>query len=192
MLVPDGIVAARVGGDIGDLALNLGDLDYAADIGDLALDLGDLAVDLGLDELDLDLMAFLARDDLDFDDFVYSDGVARAVVREAAARGATILFSSHQLELVEDLCVDVAIINGTGGLVEEINLRTTVLRSLDGTVHIFPNGTINTLYCSSHGILSGGKDMRVRMWSATLEPSFTFSCKTNTVACIHTRRNLNG
>jgi small-conductance mechanosensitive channel len=40
---------------------------------------------------------------------------------------------------------DVAIINGTGGLVEEVNLRTTVLRSLDGTVHVFPNGTINTL-----------------------------------------------
>lgn len=40
---------------------------------------------------------------------------------------------------------DVAIINGTGGRVEEVNLRTTVLRSLDGTVHVFPNGTINTL-----------------------------------------------
>jgi small conductance mechanosensitive channel len=40
---------------------------------------------------------------------------------------------------------DVAVINGTGGLVEEINLRTTVLRGLDGTVHVFPNGTITTL-----------------------------------------------
>ena len=40
---------------------------------------------------------------------------------------------------------DVAVINGTGGLVEEINLRTTVLRSLDGVVHVFPNGTITTL-----------------------------------------------
>lgn len=40
---------------------------------------------------------------------------------------------------------DVAIINGTGGLVEEVNLRTTVLRSQDGTVHIFPNGAITTL-----------------------------------------------
>jgi small conductance mechanosensitive channel len=40
---------------------------------------------------------------------------------------------------------DVAIINGTGGLVEEINLRTTVLRGLDGVVHIFPNGTIDEL-----------------------------------------------
>tara|TARA_B100000315_G_scaffold258781_1_gene312120 strand:- start:8059 stop:9042 length:984 start_codon:yes stop_codon:yes gene_type:complete len=40
---------------------------------------------------------------------------------------------------------DVAVINGTGGLVEEVNLRTTVLRSLDGTVHIFPNGAIESL-----------------------------------------------
>jgi small-conductance mechanosensitive channel len=40
---------------------------------------------------------------------------------------------------------DVAVINGTGGLVEQINLRTTVLRGLDGTVHVFPNGTIQTL-----------------------------------------------
>ncbi len=40
---------------------------------------------------------------------------------------------------------DVGIINGTGGLVEEMNLRTTVLRGLDGTVHIFPNGAITSL-----------------------------------------------
>lgn len=40
---------------------------------------------------------------------------------------------------------DVAIINGTGGLVEQVNLRTTVLRGLDGTIHVFPNGAINTL-----------------------------------------------
>jgi small conductance mechanosensitive channel len=40
---------------------------------------------------------------------------------------------------------DVVAINGTGGLVEAINLRTTVLRDEEGTVHIFPNGSINTL-----------------------------------------------
>jgi len=45
---------------------------------------------------------------------------------------------------------DVAIINGTGGLVEQINLRTIVLRGLDGTVHIFPNGAINTLSNMTH------------------------------------------
>jgi small conductance mechanosensitive channel len=40
---------------------------------------------------------------------------------------------------------DIAVINGTSGVVEEINLRTTVLRSTDGAVHVFPNGAITTL-----------------------------------------------
>jgi moderate conductance mechanosensitive channel len=40
---------------------------------------------------------------------------------------------------------DVAVINGTGGLVEEINLRTTVLRADNGAVHVFANGNIQTL-----------------------------------------------
>lgn len=40
---------------------------------------------------------------------------------------------------------DVAIVNGTGGLVEAINFRTVVLRDLSGVVHIFPNGAITTL-----------------------------------------------
>jgi small conductance mechanosensitive channel len=40
---------------------------------------------------------------------------------------------------------DVAIINGTGGLVESINFRTTVIRDLSGVVHIFANGSIGTL-----------------------------------------------
>jgi len=40
---------------------------------------------------------------------------------------------------------DVAAINGTGGLVEELNLRTIVLRDVEGTVHVFPNGSITTL-----------------------------------------------
>ncbi|MFH1998415.1 MAG: mechanosensitive ion channel domain-containing protein, partial [Planctomycetota bacterium] len=46
---------------------------------------------------------------------------------------------------------DVAVINGTGGLVEQVNLRTTVLRSQDGTVHVFPNGSISTLSNMTHG-----------------------------------------
>ena len=40
---------------------------------------------------------------------------------------------------------DVAVINGTGGLVERINFRTTVLRDLAGLVHVFPNGEISSL-----------------------------------------------
>jgi small-conductance mechanosensitive channel len=40
---------------------------------------------------------------------------------------------------------DVAVINDVGGKVEEINLRTTVLRDIEGAVHIFPNGSITKL-----------------------------------------------
>jgi small conductance mechanosensitive channel len=40
---------------------------------------------------------------------------------------------------------DVAAINGTGGAVEAISLRTIVLRDGSGTVHVFPNGSITTL-----------------------------------------------
>jgi len=40
---------------------------------------------------------------------------------------------------------DVVSINGKGGLVEQIHLRTISLRGLDGTVHIIPNGAITEL-----------------------------------------------
>jgi small conductance mechanosensitive channel len=40
---------------------------------------------------------------------------------------------------------DVAVVNGQGGLVEEVNLRTIVLRDEEGAVHIFPNGEVKTL-----------------------------------------------
>ncbi len=40
---------------------------------------------------------------------------------------------------------DMAIINGTTGIVEKIELRTVTLRDPSGVVHIFQNGKINTL-----------------------------------------------
>lgn len=40
---------------------------------------------------------------------------------------------------------DVAVINNTEGTVEIIGLRTTILRDLEGVVHVFPNGSIRTL-----------------------------------------------
>jgi small conductance mechanosensitive channel len=46
---------------------------------------------------------------------------------------------------------DVAVINDTGGLVEQINLRTTVLRDSEGTVHVFPNGAITKLANRTQG-----------------------------------------
>jgi small-conductance mechanosensitive channel len=40
---------------------------------------------------------------------------------------------------------DIAIIDGTGGLVEKIELRTINLRDFSGTVHVFQNGKISNL-----------------------------------------------
>lgn len=40
---------------------------------------------------------------------------------------------------------DVVTINGVGGLVEAVNLRTIVLRDLSGVVHIIPNGNIQSV-----------------------------------------------
>jgi len=40
---------------------------------------------------------------------------------------------------------DLARINGVGGTVEQVNLRTIVLRDVEGAVQVFPNGTITAL-----------------------------------------------
>jgi len=37
---------------------------------------------------------------------------------------------------------EVAMISGTGGLVENMTLRRTILRDLNGTIHIFPNSKV--------------------------------------------------
>jgi small-conductance mechanosensitive channel len=56
---------------------------------------------------------------------------------------------------------DVAVINETGGLVERINFRTTVLRDLAGVVHVFPNGTIDKLANMTNGWSAYVFDLRV-------------------------------
>jgi len=45
---------------------------------------------------------------------------------------------------------DVVVINDTPGTVEELNLRTIVLRDVEGTVHVFPNGSITKLANRTH------------------------------------------
>ena len=61
---------------------------------------------------------------------------AQTLVRDVIS-GFFLIFENH-------LRVgDVAMIEGTGGIVEAINLRTTVLRDLEGTVHVFPNGSFS-------------------------------------------------
>jgi len=63
---------------------------------------------------------------------------AQSVVRDVL--GGIFLLMENQIRVN-----DVAVINGKSGVVEEINLRTTVLRGEDGAVHIFPNGGIQSL-----------------------------------------------
>lgn len=46
---------------------------------------------------------------------------------------------------------DIVRVGDTSGLVEQINLRTTILRGLDGTVSIIPNGEINRVHVLTKG-----------------------------------------
>jgi small conductance mechanosensitive channel len=56
---------------------------------------------------------------------------------------------------------DLARINGVTGTVEQINLRTIVLRDGEGAVHVFPNGTINALANLSKQFAYAIVDLRV-------------------------------
>jgi len=56
---------------------------------------------------------------------------------------------------------DLARINGVTGGVEEINLRTIVLRDGDGAVQVFPNGTITALANLSKHFAYAVVDVRV-------------------------------
>jgi moderate conductance mechanosensitive channel len=56
---------------------------------------------------------------------------------------------------------DLARINGVAGVVEEINLRTIVVRDGDGAVQVFPNGTITALANLSKHFAFAVVDIRV-------------------------------
>jgi small conductance mechanosensitive channel len=56
---------------------------------------------------------------------------------------------------------DLARINGVGGTIEQINLRTIVLRDEEGAVQVFPNGTIAALANLSKQFAFAIVDVRV-------------------------------
>jgi len=56
---------------------------------------------------------------------------------------------------------DLARINGVAGIVEQINLRTIVLRDGDGAVQVFPNGTIAALANLSKQFAFAVVDVRI-------------------------------
>ncbi len=62
---------------------------------------------------------------------------------------------------------DIIRASGHAGLVEKITLRTTILRDLEGVVHIIPNGEIGTVsnltYIWSRAIIDIGVDYRTNI-----------------------------
>ena len=56
---------------------------------------------------------------------------------------------------------DLARINGVAGTVEQINLRTIILRDGDGAVQVFPNGTITALANLSKQFAYAVVDVRI-------------------------------
>jgi small conductance mechanosensitive channel len=62
---------------------------------------------------------------------------------------------------------DAALINGAGGIVEQINLRTVVMRDIDGTVHVIPNGEIRMLANRSKDFAWAVLDLAVSLETET-------------------------
>ena len=56
---------------------------------------------------------------------------------------------------------DIARINGVAGMVEQINLRTIVVRDGEGAVQVFPNGTITALANLSKQFAYAVVDVRI-------------------------------
>ena len=66
---------------------------------------------------------------------------------------------------------DIARINGVGGTVEQINLRTIVMRDPEGAVQVFPNGTVTALANLSKQFAYAVVDVRV-LYSENLDRVF--------------------
>lgn len=90
---------------------------------------------IGLDQLGLDVTPILA-----------GAGIVGLAVGFGAQNLVRDVISGFFIVLENQVRVgDVAVVNGTGGLVEAITFRTIVLRDLAGVVHVVPNGAITTL-----------------------------------------------
>jgi small conductance mechanosensitive channel len=92
------------------------------------------------------LLMVLAQFGLDITPALTTAGIAGLAVGFGAQTLVRDIISGFFLILENQVRVgDAAAINGVEGIVEAINLRTIVLRDIEGTVHVVPNGGINTL-----------------------------------------------
>jgi moderate conductance mechanosensitive channel len=92
------------------------------------------------------LLMILRELHLDITPLLTGAGIAGVAIGFGAQTLVKDVISGFFLLLENQVRVgDVVAINGTGGLVEALTLRTIVLRDETGAVHIFPNGSITTL-----------------------------------------------
>ena len=91
-------------------------------------------------------MLFLRKLGIDIAPIIAGAGIVGLAVGFGAQELVRDFISGFFMLLENQIRVgDVAIVNGTGGLVEHVGLRTIVLRDLSGVVHVFQNGKVNTL-----------------------------------------------
>jgi small conductance mechanosensitive channel len=101
----------------------------------LTIVVGAIAVLMVLRQLDIDITPALT-----------TAGIAGLAIGFGAQTLVRDIISGFFIIVEDQVRVgDVAVVNGTGGLVEELNLRTIVLRDEEGAVHVFPNGEVKTL-----------------------------------------------
>jgi moderate conductance mechanosensitive channel len=110
-----------------------------------------IAVMMMLRELSIDVLPILT-----------GAGIAGLAIGFGAQNLVRDVISGFFLILEDQVRIgDLARINGVAGLVEQINLRTIVLRDSDGAVQVFPNGTITALANLSKQFAYAVVDVRV-------------------------------
>ena len=101
----------------------------------VTVSIGFVAVLMVLRELSIDVLPILT-----------GAGIAGLAIGFGAQNLVRDIISGFFLILEDQVRIgDLVRINGIAGLVEQINLRTIVLRDGEGAVQVFPNGTITAL-----------------------------------------------
>jgi moderate conductance mechanosensitive channel len=121
-----------------------------------------LAVLMLLRELSIDVLPILT-----------GAGIAGLAIGFGAQNLVRDVISGFFLILEDQVRVgDMARINGVTGVIEQVNLRTIVLRDGEGAVHVVPNGTVNALANLSKQFSNAIVDLRIG-YSENLDTVFS-------------------
>jgi len=108
------------------------------------------------------IMIFLKKFSIDIAPILAGAGIIGLAVGFGAQELVRDFISGFFILLEDQVRMgDVVILNGTSGVVEDIQLRTVTLRDITGTVHTFQNGKINTISNMTKGWSAMVFDIRV-------------------------------